>query len=94
MKKKIIKAIFKGQDGSCGYRTNREYILTIWHHSESGHRNIAIELADKPDENYCEYESIVSFLNNWDKITVLKETVVEEKEEEKRFRGDNRKKYL
>lgn len=93
MKKKTIKAVFKGQNGSCGYKTNKEYRLTIWQHSESGHRNIAIELADKPDENYCEYESIVSFLNNWDNITVIKETVVHEKEE-KRFIGDNRKKYL
>ena len=72
MKKKTIKATFTGKDKSCGYKKNVEYTLTIWHHSENGHRNIAIELADKPDENYCEYESVVSFLSNWDKITVLK----------------------
>ena len=68
MKTKKIKAIFRGQNGSCGYEKGREYTLTIWHHSECGHKNIAIELASKPDENYCEYQTVVSFLTNWDCI--------------------------
>jgi hypothetical protein len=66
MKTIKVKAVFKGADGSCGYKHGMEYELTVWQHSESGHSNIAIELADKPDKNYCEYESIVSFLQNWD----------------------------
>ncbi len=66
MKTIKVKAVFKGQDGSCGYKHGTEYTLTVWHHSADGNKNIAIELADKPDVNYCEYETIVSFLNNWD----------------------------
>ncbi len=66
MKTTKVKAVFKGQDGSCGYKNGMEYTLTVWQHSEGGHRNIAIELADKPDEGYCEYETIIGFLSNWD----------------------------
>jgi len=66
MKSIKVKAIFKGQDGSCGYKHGQEYALTIWNQSKISNENIAIELSDNPDKNYCEYESIVSFLNNWD----------------------------
>jgi len=72
MKKIKVKAIFKGADGSCGYKHGMEYELTVWQHSENGNRNIAIELADKPDENYCEYETIIGFCNNWDCIRIIK----------------------
>lgn len=72
MKRVIIKAIFKGQDGSCGYKHGMEYELTLWQHSESGHRNLAIELSDINLENYCEYGSVLSLLENWDCIRVVK----------------------
>ncbi len=68
MKTKKIKAVFKGKNGSCGYKNGMEYKLRIWQHSENGHRNIAIDLADKPDANYCEYASVIAFLTNWDCI--------------------------
>ncbi len=74
MKTTKIKAIFRGKDGSCGYSNGREYELKAWQHSEGGHRNIAIELASSPDEKYCEYESIISFLENWDCIRHLSTT--------------------
>jgi hypothetical protein len=72
MKTKKITAIFTGRDGSCGYKKGKKYMLTVWQHSELGYNKIAIELAEKPDEGYCEYSNIVTFLNNWDNIKVIK----------------------
>lgn len=59
-----VKAIFKGLNNSCGYKTNSEYLLRLYHHTP---QNLTIE-----DVNgcggLCEYGSIVSFLENWDDI--------------------------
>lgn len=56
-----VKAVFKGQDGSLGYKTNMEYTLRI-----KEHVLIIIERLD--GEGKCEYGTIVSFLDNWDNI--------------------------
>lgn len=64
MKKVKVKAIFKGLDGSCGYKTNREYTLVISHKTK-GH----IQIED--DDGWCEYGSMVSFLENWDNIRLI-----------------------
>jgi len=61
-----IKAIFKGADNSCGYKTNREYTLIIRHKIES---NIQIE--DTNGGGWCEYGSMISFMENWDNVRRL-----------------------
>lgn len=55
-----------------GYKKDKRYKLKVWHHSECGYDKIAVERADKPDEGYQEYETIVVFLKNWDNIKILK----------------------
>jgi uncharacterized protein YaiE (UPF0345 family) len=67
-----IKAIFRGQDGSLGYRTNKEYSLNLEHKRGD---NISINTAKIEEMNVlagdCEYESMTSFLQNWDNIRVI-----------------------
>lgn len=62
---KKVKAIFKGQDGSCGYNTNKEYTLWIKHNTKM---ISYIEIENINGGGYCEYESMISFLDNWDNI--------------------------
>ncbi len=64
MKKVTVKAIFKGKDGSLGYQKNTEYALIITH---SMCANISIKCIDQ-QKGVCEYESMISFLKNWDNI--------------------------
>ena len=59
-----VKAIFKGKDGSCGYKTNCEYTLEIYHEN-----NQYIQISKVNDVGgYCDYGSMISFLSNWDNI--------------------------
>jgi len=69
MKSKIITAVFKGQNGSCGYSTNKRYVLKI--SNDSKNKNILIHLVGEDDRGNVEYESIFSFLENWDMIRVM-----------------------
>lgn len=68
MKSIKIKAIFKGQHGSCGYKTDKKYTLTF--HLRYGQ---CISIERSPSQGYCEYESVISFLANWDNIYKVKE---------------------
>ncbi len=61
-----VKAIFKGLDGSCGYKKNSEYTLSIRHQTEY---NICIDNVDGGGR--VEYGSMVAFLENWDNIRLL-----------------------
>ncbi len=65
MKKKTIKAIFKGRDGSLGYKKDTEYTLIIKH---SMCAYVEIENAKKLGEGKCQYDSVIGFLANWDNI--------------------------
>lgn len=59
-----IKAVFRGSDGSRGFKTNYEYDLFVSHNINS---NIKIEsLYDYTLK--CEYSSIITFLENWDMV--------------------------
>lgn len=71
MKEIKVKAVFKGENGSSGYETNKEYTLMVCH----GNLNIHIENREASSfgNGYCEYQSINSFLENWDNIRVIKE---------------------
>jgi hypothetical protein len=64
MNMKKVTAIFKGANGSCGFTHNQQYVLTI----KKG-ENIMVE--DETGERYCEYESIIAFLNNWDNVSTI-----------------------
>ena len=56
-----IKATFKGKDGSCGFFAGKEYDLEI----TQLYRLISVLGGDN---RYCDYETVISFLNNWDNI--------------------------
>lgn len=68
MKSKIITAVFKGQNGSCGYYTNRTYALKI---QELSNSNIQIEPTGNNGEVPVEYTSIITFLDNWTNVKVM-----------------------
>ena len=63
-KKVIVKATFKGLNGSCGYETNKEYDLQVRH---SINRYVQIEKLGGAT-GYCDYGSMVSFMENWDNV--------------------------
>ena len=63
MRQSKVIAIFKGQNGSCGYETKKEYTLVIRHHIGA-----LIQIEDINGGGWCEYGSMVSFLENWDNI--------------------------
>ncbi len=58
-----VKAIFRGKDGSCGYKKNTEYKLSIRQDSGS-----LISIINRDGGGECEYASILTFLHNWDDI--------------------------
>jgi len=64
-----INAVFKGQDGSCGYKTNKEYQLKI-KHTNRGRGLISIN-SSSTDGGFCQYNSLMAFLRNWDNIRVI-----------------------
>lgn len=57
-----IKATFIGKNGSMGFYTNKEYNLTI--HNCKGYFTIF----NDDGKGYCQYNSIISFLDNWKNI--------------------------
>jgi hypothetical protein len=67
-----VRAIFKGQNGSLGYNTNEEYPLNLRHTKGN---NISITTYEIMEMNAivgeCEYESMSSFLKNWDNIRIV-----------------------
>ena len=65
MKKVTVKAIFRGTDGSCGYKKNTEYTLIVKHEMCA---NITIKNAAGGGE--CEYSSFVAYMKNWDNIRI------------------------
>lgn len=64
---KKITAIFKGQDGSLGYENGKEYQLMI---GVSRDKIIIerLDIQERTFKGFCEYGSIISFLDNWDEI--------------------------
>lgn len=59
-----IKAVFTGLNNSCGYKTNQEYVLIIHHKANS-----FIQIEDVNGGGWCEYGSMISFLENWNNIS-------------------------
>lgn len=60
----IITAEFKGENGSCGYKSGGTYSLRIKHTKGN---NITIQRRD--GSGLCEYQSMIAFMNNWTRIT-------------------------
>lgn len=71
MKTITVKAIFRGQDGSCGYRNSSEYTLTINHDNDVFWIEKNNTFKRRDSNGYCEYGSVISFLENWDNIRRL-----------------------
>jgi hypothetical protein len=70
MKTKKITAVFQGQNGSLGYEHGKEYQLMIGVSRDK----IIIERLNNQErtmEGFCEYGSIMSFLDNWDSIKAI-----------------------
>ena len=67
-KNKKVKALFVGRDGSCGFRKGSEYSLMVTTLSYS----MKIEVFSIPQGNHCSYDSMHSFLDNWDNINNVK----------------------
>ena len=67
MKNKIY-ATFRGDNGSCGFETGTEYYFVMEMLSKEDKIVIRIEANSVKEKLVCEYESVVSFLKNWEKI--------------------------
>jgi NTP pyrophosphatase (non-canonical NTP hydrolase) len=72
MKTKTVLATFKGHNGSLGFETNKEYKIEI-KKEENGYIHIHDVDANHKRDMACEYESIISFLNNWSSIKHIDE---------------------
>ena len=62
----IIKSIYKGEHGSCGYGLGYEYKLILTHTKKE---YIFIEQTN--GEGLCVYATIITFLQNWSDIKVI-----------------------
>lgn len=62
MEQQIIKAVFKGQDGSLGYKKDQQYTLIL--------KGMSIERVNGLGK--CEYSTIQTFMENWDVIQQAK----------------------
>jgi len=65
METKTISAVFQGENDSLGYKTGKRYTLTV--RQKLTNKFIVI---NEEKDNRCDYESIISFLNNWTDIQV------------------------
>lgn len=64
---KKVRAVFMGQDKSLGYEYGKAYTLFI----KKGAARDSILINKTDGSGDCIYESIISFLDNWDMINVL-----------------------
>ena len=65
----FVRAVFKGTD-SLGYEKNKEYKLSIRHRHETPASPFVIIHRDDErfGQGFCEYSSMLTFLDNWDCI--------------------------
>lgn len=68
MKKQLI-CRFKGKNGSQGFIYGEEYIIETCCRQMVGQAYIHAE--DKHAKKSCPYDSIESFLENWDVLAIL-----------------------
>ncbi len=66
----MIRAIFKGSNGSLGYRTGRTYNLTV--EVLPNNRILILPESAKPSNpSPCGYSNLSTFFNNWKDINKL-----------------------
>ena len=64
-----VLAVFKGRDGSLGYELGKRYLLRFSVFTSITKNKGQIEICEEVSrERYCLYESLSSFLKNWDII--------------------------
>lgn len=63
----VIKAKFRGQDGSLGYKNGRWYELKL-HQVPSPVSSDNIEISRMDNTGICQYDDIYQFLNNWTNV--------------------------
>lgn len=68
MKKQLI-CRFKGKNGSQGFKYGEKYIIDTCCRQMVGQAYIHAE--DKHANKSCPYDSIESFLENWDVLAIL-----------------------
>ena len=86
MKEMIITATFKGQNGSLGYKTGKEYKLRVINTQRNRRVNspepVQVEIQDMSNKaSNCGYSSMITFLQNW---TNVKDVTAEEAKKPKR----------
>lgn len=64
MRNRVATATFQGLNGSLGFQSDKNYEILIRH---QGGENIIVESGSLR----CEYQSVISFLDNWNNIKVL-----------------------
>ena len=65
-----IKATFRGENGSMGFRTGEEYELEVFADSpKSSQIVVFLYTPSKPTRPLCPYTNIEYFLRNWSNIS-------------------------
>ena len=68
-----VEATFQGRNGSCGYKTGKNYVLKVHHATKGRFRGyITIEPIGHDECTFCEYNSIHALFKNWDNIKNVK----------------------
>ena len=58
----MIVGIFRGANGSCGFRTGRRYIVKI----DIVGTQLWLTSADEGKTKFCPYSNMEALLRNWD----------------------------
>lgn len=58
----MIVGIFRGANGSCGFRTGKRYIVNI----EIVGTQLWLTSIDEGNTKFCPYSSMEALLRNWD----------------------------
>ncbi len=64
-KRRKLKAVFVGADGSEGFVSRKEYDIVIYPGNDGG---IELNAESDASTNIVVYESVYAFLKNWDMI--------------------------
>lgn len=73
--RKVVRAVFKGTDGSMGFRTKTIYVLDLFYPQSDFARFMfggQVILLNTPVGMTCPYHSIESFKKNWKVLSLRK----------------------
>lgn len=72
MNRKIVSAVFTGENGSLGYFRGYKYTLVITRYGGDARIKIHRDgVTEKTKKGFCIYSSIIEFLSNWSEINVI-----------------------